>query len=224
MQGERKTVPAAQRYQSGLVIALLAARPLRIRNFQAITIGTSLRWDGRRYWLTFNAEDTKTGGAIDEPMPDDLIPYLEAFLRSWRPVLVAASHQVRRATPRIAAYGSTLRWADEGEHASRADQALHETQFGTAVWPHLFRDCLLTSVAMDQPDLMSDQRHTAWPRRLRYRPEALQPGPHAGCQPAVRRGHLRAAADLRSRAGYKGAVTVSWSDISEIVVTTARTT
>ena len=27
-------------------------------------------------------------------------------------------------------------------------------QFGTAVWPHLFRDCLLTSLASDQPDLM----------------------------------------------------------------------
>jgi hypothetical protein len=29
---------SAQRYQSGLIIALLAARPLRIRNFQAITL------------------------------------------------------------------------------------------------------------------------------------------------------------------------------------------
>jgi hypothetical protein len=28
-------------------------------------------------------------------------------------------------------------------------------EFGTAVWPHLFRDCLLTSLATDQPDLMS---------------------------------------------------------------------
>ena len=27
-------------------------------------------------------------------------------------------------------------------------------EFGTAVWPHLFRDCLLISVALDQPDLM----------------------------------------------------------------------
>ena len=27
-------------------------------------------------------------------------------------------------------------------------------EFGAAVWPHLFRDCLLTSVAIDQPDLM----------------------------------------------------------------------
>ena len=62
----------------GLVIALLVARPLRIRNFQAITIGKSLRWDGARYWLTFGPEETKTGGPINEPIPDDLIPYLEA--------------------------------------------------------------------------------------------------------------------------------------------------
>src|ERR1019366_3364946 len=27
-------------------------------------------------------------------------------------------------------------------------------EFGKAVWPHLFRDCLLTTVAIDQPDLM----------------------------------------------------------------------
>ena len=28
-------------------------------------------------------------------------------------------------------------------------------EFGTAIWPHLFRDCLLTSLAVDQPDLMT---------------------------------------------------------------------
>jgi integrase/recombinase XerD len=121
--GQGKTVGprAAQRYQAGLVIALLAARPLRIRNYQTITIGESLRWDGRTYWLSFNAEDTKTGGPIDKPVPADLIPGLDAFLRYWRPILV---RQAKR-------------------------------EFGTAVWPHLFRDCLLTSLATDQPDQMS---------------------------------------------------------------------
>ena len=55
-------VAAAQPYQAGLIIALLAARPLRIRNFQALTIGGSLRWDQTRYWLTFVTEDTKMQG------------------------------------------------------------------------------------------------------------------------------------------------------------------
>jgi integrase/recombinase XerD len=80
-RGKGLTVAPAQRFQSGLMIALLAARPLRIRNFQAITIGQSLRWDGTGYWLTFSPNDTKMHYAIDEPLPEDLIPYLEAFLR-----------------------------------------------------------------------------------------------------------------------------------------------
>jgi integrase/recombinase XerD len=154
-QSKSKNVPAAQRYQSGLIIALLAARPLRIRNFQAITIGTSLRWDGSRYWLTFNAEDTKTRSTIDEPVPDDLAPYLEAFLRTWRPILI------RRASKFSGAVAHRRLWVDR-YGAPMKENTLRElikrytrNHFGRAVWPHLFRDCLFTSVAEDQPDLMT---------------------------------------------------------------------
>jgi integrase/recombinase XerD len=149
-----KTIAATQRYQSGLIIALLAARPLRIRNFQAITIGESLRWDGARYWLVFTTDDTKMHTPVEEPLPDDLIPYLEAFLKTWRPILL-------RQTRKFGGEPTHRRlWVD------RAGCAMKEAtlrsminrytrkEFGTAVWPHLFRDCLLTSVAIDQPDLM----------------------------------------------------------------------
>ena len=154
-RGKGKTVAAAQRYQSGLIIALLAARPLRIRNFQTITLGQSLRWDGTRYWLTFSPEDTKTGGPIDEPLPDDLIPYLEAFLRAWRPVLL------RQASKFSGDPTHRRLWVDRTGNPMKEFtlrsliERYTEKQFGTAVWPHLFRDCLLTSVAVDQPDLMS---------------------------------------------------------------------
>jgi integrase/recombinase XerD len=151
----RGDIRGAQRYQSGLIIALLAARPLRIRNFQAITLGTSLRWDGRRYWLTFSIADTKTGSAIDEPLPDDLIPYLERFLRRWRPILL------RQAIKRLGdpvhrrlwvdRYGAPMREATLRSLIERYTR----NEFGTAIWPHLFRDCLLTSVAVDHPDLMT---------------------------------------------------------------------
>ena len=154
-QCNSRSVSTAQRYQSGLVIALLAARPLRIRNFQAITIGTSLRWDGSRYWLTFNAEETKTRASIDEPLPDDLIPYLEAFLRIWRPILV---RQARKYCGDVA---HRRLWVDRFG-APMKENALRDlikrytrNHFGTAIWPHLFRDCLLTSLAEDQPDLMA---------------------------------------------------------------------
>lgn len=144
----------ALRYQAGLMIALLAARPLRIRNFQAIALGTTLRWDGQRYWLTFDGGDTKTGAMIDEPLPDDLVAYLETFLEIWRPVLLeqAAKFGGDPAHGRL--------WVDR-QGGPMAEFTLRETvkrhtrrAFGTALWPHLFRDCLLTSLASDEPDLM----------------------------------------------------------------------
>ena len=147
-------VAAAQRYQAGLIIALLAARPLRIRNFQALTIGGSLRWDQTRYWLTFGIEETKMQTAIDEPLPDDLHPYLEAFLKTWRPVLLRQARKFggvpthRRLWVDI--YGKPM---DEFTLRSLIERYTRK-EFGTAVWPHLFRDCLLTSVAVDQPDLV----------------------------------------------------------------------
>ena len=154
-QDKRRTnVRPAMRYQAGLVIALLAARPLRIRNFQAITIGTSLRFDCGRYWLTFGPEETKAGGPIDEPLPDDLVPHLETFLRTWRPILLRQTAKYSSAPP------SKRLWLDRSgkamiEHTLRLTiERYTGDRFGTALWPHLFRDCLLTSVATDQPDLM----------------------------------------------------------------------
>jgi integrase len=153
-RGKGKTVHAAQRYQSGLIIALLAVRPLRIRNFQAITIGESLRWDGASYWLIFGTNETKTNTPIEEPLPDDLTPYLELFLRTWRPVLLCQAKK----------YGGVPAhrrlWVDRFGNPMREAtlrcviKCYTRNEFGAAVWPHLFRDCLLTSVAIDQPDLM----------------------------------------------------------------------
>lgn len=147
-------IAIALRYETGLIIALLAARPLRIRNFQAITLGRSLRQEGNRYWLTFGPDETKTGRPIDEPLPADLSPYLEVYLTTWRPLLLSQGTKSGNGAPHgrlwVDRTGKpmeefTLRWRIEFYTRKR---------FGKAVWPHLFRDCLLTSVAVDHPDLV----------------------------------------------------------------------
>jgi hypothetical protein len=131
----RSSFRAAQRYQAGLIIALLAARPLRIRNFQAISIGTSLRWDGQHYWLTFEPEDTKTGETIDEPLPDDLVPYLEVFLRDRRPLLVRQATKFMREPAHRRLWVNTF-GAPMEEAALRELIKTHtRRQFGNAVWP-----------------------------------------------------------------------------------------
>jgi integrase len=104
--------------------------------------------------LTFAAEETKTGVAIDEPCPGDLIPYLEAYLKQRRPVLLA------QAKPHASGLPHRRLWTDRSGK-SMAEATLRSlikrytrAAFGVAVWPHLFRDCLLTTLAIDQPDLM----------------------------------------------------------------------
>ncbi len=88
-------------------------------------------------------------------MPDDLVPYLEAFLKVRRPVLLRQASKFGNDPTHCRL------WVDRAGKAMREGglrdfiERYTEKEFGTALWPHLFRDCLLTSVAIDQPDLMT---------------------------------------------------------------------
>jgi len=149
-------IRTALAYERGLMIALLAARPLRIRNFQALELGTSLRPADDGYVIVFSAEEMKMvkSGDLHEPFPADLLPHLDRFLKNYRPTLLrqGRTEQARTSTRRlwIDRYGSPM-----GEPALRTNiKTATEKAFGKAVWPHLFRDCLITSLAIEQPELM----------------------------------------------------------------------
>ena len=136
------------------MIALLAVRPLRIRNFQAITIGESLCYDQAQYWLTFNAEETKTGRSIDEPIPNNLMPYLERYLKVHRIQLL------RKEAKHASALTHRRLWIDrQGDPMEEFTLrsrivAYTKVHFGLAIWPHLFRDCLFTTIAVEQPEMI----------------------------------------------------------------------
>jgi integrase/recombinase XerD len=82
------------------------------------------------------------------------VPYLEVFLRDRRPVLVRQATKFKREPAHRRLWVNTF-GAPMEEAALRELIKTHtRRQFGNAVWPHLFRDCLLTSLAIDQPELM----------------------------------------------------------------------
>lgn len=142
-------VRAAQKYQAGLMIAILAVAPLRIRNFQDIEIGKSLVWEQGRYILRFDPEHTKTGAESKNPLPVEFEPYLKAFCTKYRSVLMKKS-----AGKSISNYF----WIDRGGEKMN-EATLRETikrwtklKFGKHLWPHLFRDAAATSIAQDDPE------------------------------------------------------------------------
>ncbi len=132
-------------YRDGLMIAFLAARPLRLSTFAALELESHLALRGRTYWLDIPGDLTKTGEPIEVPLPIELNPYLERYISVWRPGLL------RRH--------STLRfWISQDgtpfQRASISDRIRYRTQqeFGERITPQLFRDCAATSVAIQDPD------------------------------------------------------------------------
>jgi len=136
---------AEVQYRDGLMIALLAARPIRLKNLTAIEIGHHLtRIDGI-YWLVFDAVEVKNHRHIEVPIPEVLAPYIDAYLHHHRPRLLIGNVSDHLWVSRFGdhVHGNTVR---------RQIKLHTEKAFGTAITPHLFRDCAATSIAIHDPE------------------------------------------------------------------------
>ena len=135
----------AMQYRNGLLIAFLAARPLRRSNLAAIVIGRNLIRTEALFWLHFEASETKNRRPIDVPLPADLTLFVDQYLDHHRQVLL------RRGNSPYLWISKTGAAMSGGSIYGRIT-ALTRHAFGEAINPHLFRDCLATSVAIDDPE------------------------------------------------------------------------
>jgi integrase len=145
------------------MIAMLALQPLRVTNFLGIEIGRHLRRSGSRVTLSFEAEETKTKRPIKTKWPPELLPPLDRYLEQVRPILMAAKVPVDPARPPRPA-GAIL-WVGQGGTPftpgglTKALQRHTTPRFGRYVNAHLFRDCLASTVANEDPDHVHMAQH-----------------------------------------------------------------
>ncbi|MBV9783697.1 MAG: site-specific integrase [Acidisphaera sp.] len=145
----------ACRYRDGLIVALLAARPLRLRNLTQIGIGRHLIRGAGGYTLRFTAAETKPRRHLEFPVPDALVVPLERYLSNHRPLLCA------RAGARSGGNGApsgTQLWVS-GQGSAMIERSVYQTimtltgnAFGRPINPNLFRDCAATSIATEDPE------------------------------------------------------------------------
>lgn len=148
---------AALSFRDGLMIALLALRPLRRLNVMAIELGRHLVKTSVGYQLCFCEDETKTHRSLDIPFPSELLADLARYLDHHRPVLLAgrvpgdASGQSGSRPTRhlwLTRYGEPFSCK-----SSIGSLEKHMTaRFGHAVNVHLFRDCAATSIANEDPE------------------------------------------------------------------------
>jgi integrase/recombinase XerD len=143
--GADRRPSAAIAYRDALLVGLLINCPMRLRNLAMIQIGDHLRHTGSGYVLEFTPEEVKTNRHLTLTIPETLTPYLQIWLDEWRPVLLTDSD-------------TTALWLGIRGRAM-ADQAIYwrirkatTRAFGQPINPHLFRDCAVTTIAIEDPE------------------------------------------------------------------------
>jgi integrase/recombinase XerD len=141
-------VNVAVQYRDGLLIAIFASRAPRRGVVTLMEIGTHLIREGDLYWLVFDETEMKGGRHSDKYLPAVLTPHMTRYLDYHRRSLLRDPDGLSDV-PGV--------WI--GEHARpiggpgirSAVCKRTEAEFGVAIPPHRFRDCLATSFAYEDP-------------------------------------------------------------------------
>jgi len=131
-------------YRDGLMIALLALRPVRMRTFSLIRVGTHFRQVGEEWRMVFEGPEMKSGRAFEITVPENLVPSLRYYLREVRPMFTGANRH-------DGVWASTKGRPLTATAISRVISERTREAFGQSVSPHLFRHCAATTIAILQP-------------------------------------------------------------------------
>jgi integrase len=83
-------IARARGVRNGLMIALLALCPIRLKNFAALEIGRTFKEIEGSWWIILPATLTKSHRPDERPVPTVLNRFIEMYLIQARPVLLAA--------------------------------------------------------------------------------------------------------------------------------------
>jgi integrase/recombinase XerD len=141
----RNNTCQAGKYRDGLIVAFLACRPIRLENITAMSLGQQLTQYDERWHCSFEADEMKDKCPLAFSFPERLVPYLEIYIDTYRPVLLKGNESCDlwistrgRRMSEQAVYWNTCR--------------LTEDLFGQRINPHLFRDCAASALATEDPE------------------------------------------------------------------------
>ena len=83
-------IKSAVGYRDGLMIALLALRPVRLRTFSLMRLNRHLRQVGQEWRMVFDGPELKSGRPFEITVPEIVVPCFEYYVREVRPKFTGA--------------------------------------------------------------------------------------------------------------------------------------
>jgi integrase len=133
-------------YRDALMLAILAARPLRVRNFASLDLGRHMVRIEVGWLITIPAAETKTRQPVSFELPEPLVPWFERYLSEVRPLFPQAGESSRL-------------WLGKEGIMHNPHGIYHRITkltrrlFGVPINPHLLRDCAASSLAAVSADM-----------------------------------------------------------------------
>jgi integrase len=133
----------AKGVRNGLLVALLALHPIRVKNFAALTIGdTFINVDGR-WWIRIPSDETKSNRADERQVPEFITDAINRYIDSHRPVLCSAD----TGHLELWVSSTTGRQLTTKNLGTLISKLTRET-IGVDVSPHLFRTAGASTAAI----------------------------------------------------------------------------
>src|SRR5262245_1709514 len=132
----------ARGVRNGLMVALLALCPIRLRNFAALQIGQTFKEINGRWWIALPGNVTKSGRPDERPVPAWLKRYIDVYLNQSRPILLGS----RPPTNTLWISSTTGRRMTTKNLGTLISKITLET-IGVDVSPHLFRTAAASTAA-----------------------------------------------------------------------------
>jgi site-specific recombinase XerD len=138
--------------RNGLLVALLALHPIRVKNLAALRIGgTFVNVEGR-WWLHIPSEDTKSRRMDERQVPEFMTDAVNRYVETHRPILCRGVEH-----PALWVSSTTGRQLTTKNLGTLISKLTSET-IGVDVSPHLFRTAAASTAAVysgDRPHLAS---------------------------------------------------------------------
>jgi len=132
----------ARTVRNGLMLALLAHSPIRIKNFAALEIGRSIVKVDDTWWILLTASETKEKRADERQIEEDIGHAINKYLEIYRPILASDADKTNALW--ITINGQPMAQCSVGEVIT---ETMRST-LGVAINPHLFRTAGVTTAAV----------------------------------------------------------------------------
>jgi integrase len=153
LSSSKSDIARAVLVRNGLMIALLALYPIRLKNFVGLEIGTTFKEVRGSWWIILPSFHTKSRRPDERRMTNRLNWAIESYLNQWRPVLIGSESPSNRLWI-SSTTGRPLTYKNLGTLISKITR---ET-LGVDISPHLFRTAAASTAAIyggDTPGLGS---------------------------------------------------------------------